>query len=95
MGLRAGRRPRSENSPLTVQLMAMSRKDPGPRSMVRFIGRVIKGSKPGKHPGFVEPALATLRTKPSIGDVLSEVDQAMVEVLRSSCAPLPAEAATS
>jgi len=44
---------------------------------------------------FVEPALATLRTKPSIGDVLSEVDQAMVEVPRSSCAPLPAEAATS
>jgi bifunctional non-homologous end joining protein LigD len=45
----------------------MARKDPGPRSMVRFIGRVIKGSKPGKHPGFVEPALATLRTKPSTG----------------------------
>ncbi len=35
--------------------------------MVRFIGRVIKGSKPGKHPGFVEPALATLRTKPPTG----------------------------
>src|SRR6476619_1416344 len=45
----------------------MARKDPGPRSMVRFIGRVIKGSKPGKHPGFVEPALATLRTKPPTG----------------------------
>jgi hypothetical protein len=45
----------------------MVRKDPGPRSMVRFIGRVIKGSKPGKHPGFVEPALATLRTKPPTG----------------------------
>jgi hypothetical protein len=27
--------------------------------------------------------------------VLSDVDQAMVEVRRSSCAPLPAEAATS
>src|SRR6478736_4764107 len=45
----------------------MARKDPGPRSMVRFIGRVIKGSKPGKHPGFVEPALATMRTKPPTG----------------------------
>src|SRR4051812_24739586 len=45
----------------------MPRKDPGPRSMVRFIGRVIDGSKPGKHPGFVEPALATLRTKPPTG----------------------------
>jgi ATP-dependent DNA ligase len=42
----------------------MARKDPGPRSMARFIGRVIKGSKPDKHPGFVEPQLATLRTKP-------------------------------
>src|SRR3954471_9109805 len=42
----------------------MPRKDPGPRSMVRFIGRVIKGSKPATHPGFVEPALATLRAKP-------------------------------
>jgi bifunctional non-homologous end joining protein LigD len=35
--------------------------------MVRFIGRVIEGSKPGKHPDFVEPALATLRTKPPTG----------------------------
>ena len=41
----------------------MARKDPGPR----FIGRVIEGSRPGKHPGFVEPALATLRTKPPTG----------------------------
>jgi hypothetical protein len=40
----------------------MARKDPGPRSMVRFIGRVIEGSKLGKHPGFVEPALATVST---------------------------------
>jgi bifunctional non-homologous end joining protein LigD len=45
----------------------MARKDPGPRSMVRFIGRVLDGSTPGKHPGFVEPALATLRTKPPTG----------------------------
>ncbi len=95
MGLRTGCRPGSGNSPLAVQLMAMPRKDPGPRSMVGFIGRVIKGSKPGEHPDSVEPALATLWAKPSIGDVLSEVDQAMVEVPRSSCAPLPAEAATS
>jgi bifunctional non-homologous end joining protein LigD len=35
--------------------------------MVRFIGRVIEGSKPGKHPSFVKPALATLRTKPPTG----------------------------
>jgi bifunctional non-homologous end joining protein LigD len=35
--------------------------------MVRFTGRVIEGSKPGKHPGFVEPALATLRTNPPTG----------------------------
>lgn len=46
----------------------MARKDPGPRSMVRFIGRVIKGSRPAPHPGFVEPALATLRTKPPASD---------------------------
>jgi len=46
----------------------MARKDPGPRSMVRFIGRVIKGSKPSKYSGFVEPALATLRTKPPTCD---------------------------
>ena len=35
--------------------------------MVRFIGRVIDGSKPGKHPGFIEPAQATLRSKPPTG----------------------------
>ena len=45
----------------------MVRKDPGPRSQVRFIGRVIQGSRPGPHPGFVEPALATLKTKPPTG----------------------------
>jgi bifunctional non-homologous end joining protein LigD len=45
----------------------MARKDPSPHSMARFIGRVIKGSKPGRAPGFVEPALATLRTKPPTG----------------------------
>ena len=44
--------------------MAPRRKDPGPRSMVRFIGRVIEGSRPGAYPGFVEPSLATLRTSP-------------------------------
>jgi bifunctional non-homologous end joining protein LigD len=36
--------------------------------MVRFIGRIIEGSKPNKHPGFIEPQLATLRTKPPTGD---------------------------
>src|SRR3954447_11180543 len=46
----------------------MARKDPGPHTMVRFIRRVIEGSKPAKHPGFVEPALATLRTKPPTGN---------------------------
>jgi bifunctional non-homologous end joining protein LigD len=46
----------------------MARKDPGARSMARFRGRVIKGSKPALHPGFVEPALATLRTKPPTDD---------------------------
>ena len=44
--------------------MAPRRKDPGPRSMVRFIGRVIEGSRPGAYPGFIEPSLATLRTSP-------------------------------
>jgi len=52
----------------------MARKDPGPRSQVRFIGRVIKGSKPAEHPGFIEPALATLKTRPPRGgDYIHEV----------------------
>ena len=46
----------------------MARKDPGPRSQVRFIGRVIKGSKPSEHPGFIGPALAMLRVQPPPGD---------------------------
>jgi bifunctional non-homologous end joining protein LigD len=46
----------------------MARKDPGPRSQVRFIGRMLKGSKPGPHPGFVEPMLATLLDRPPVGD---------------------------
>jgi bifunctional non-homologous end joining protein LigD len=46
----------------------MAREDPGPRSMVRFIGRTLKGSKPGKHPGFVEPQLATLHARPPHGE---------------------------
>ena len=43
----------------------MRRKDPGPqpRSFSRFLGRVLPGAKPGKHPGFVEPQLATLKSK--------------------------------
>lgn len=36
--------------------------------MVRFIGRTLKGSKPGKHPGFVEPQLATLHARPPHGE---------------------------
>ena len=36
--------------------------------MARFIGRVIDGSRPGKHPGFVEPELATLRTAAPAGN---------------------------
>ena len=41
------------------------RKDPGPqpRSFSRFLGRVLPGAKPGKHPGFVQPQLATLKGK--------------------------------
>ena len=41
------------------------RKDPGPqpRSFSRFLGRVLPGAKPGKHPGFVQPQLATLKSK--------------------------------
>lgn len=46
----------------------MARKDPGPLSTVRFAGRSIKGAKPAKHPGFVKPQLATLRTTPPHGD---------------------------
>ena len=38
------------------------RKDPGPGSAVHFSGREVKGAKAGKHPGFVEPQLATLAT---------------------------------
>jgi bifunctional non-homologous end joining protein LigD len=45
----------------------MARKDPRPRSMVRFVGRTLKGSKPGKHPGFVKPQLTTLHTRPPNG----------------------------
>lgn len=45
------------------QVMAR-RKDPGPRSLVRFTGRAIPGSRPAPHPGFVEPALAVLRDQP-------------------------------
>jgi hypothetical protein len=35
------------------------REDPGPLLYARLIGRTIKGSKPDKQPGFVEPQLAT------------------------------------
>jgi bifunctional non-homologous end joining protein LigD len=41
------------------------RKDPGPqpRSFSRFLGRVLPGAKPARHPGFVQPQLATLKPK--------------------------------
>jgi bifunctional non-homologous end joining protein LigD len=45
----------------------MARKDPGPRSHVWFLGRAVKGSRPGPYPGFVEPALATLKINPPSG----------------------------
>ena len=45
------------------------RTDPGPqpRSFSRFLGRVLPGAKPGKHPGFVAPQLATLKSKVPAG----------------------------
>jgi bifunctional non-homologous end joining protein LigD len=46
----------------------MARKDPRARSMGRFVGRTLKGSKPGKHPGFVKPQLATLSVRPPSGN---------------------------
>jgi bifunctional non-homologous end joining protein LigD len=41
------------------------RKDPGPqpRSFSRFLGRVLPRARPGQHPGFVQPQLATLKSK--------------------------------
>lgn len=45
------------------------RKDPGPqpRSFSRFLGRVLPGARPGKHPGFVGPQLATPKSKAPAG----------------------------
>jgi bifunctional non-homologous end joining protein LigD len=42
------------------------RKDPGPRPTSRRID--IPGAKRGKHPGFIKPQLATLRTRLPTGD---------------------------
>jgi bifunctional non-homologous end joining protein LigD len=44
----------------------MARKDPGPVPTARHI--TTPGAKGAKHPGFVEPALATLKSKPPAGD---------------------------
>jgi bifunctional non-homologous end joining protein LigD len=40
----------------------MARKDPGPLPTTRSIS--VPGAKPAPHPGFVAPALATLKIKP-------------------------------
>src|SRR5215203_3382214 len=42
------------------------RKDPGPLPTARRI--TVPGAKPGKHPGFVQPALATLKVQPPSGE---------------------------
>jgi bifunctional non-homologous end joining protein LigD len=42
------------------------RKDPGPLPTARRIA--VPGAKPGKHPGFIQPALATLKVNPPSGD---------------------------
>ena len=44
----------------------MARKDPGPIPQVRPIS--VPGAKGARHPGFVEPQLATLRDNPPLGD---------------------------
>lgn len=53
------------------------RKDPGPqpqRSITRFLGRVLEGSKPARYPGFIEPSLATLRPDvPNRGSWIFEI----------------------
>ena len=46
-------------------LVAM-RKDAGPIPTARRIEAL--GAKPGKHPGFIQPALATLKVQPPSGD---------------------------
>src|SRR6202011_1626980 len=37
------------------------------RSSSRFLARVLPGAKPAPFPGFIEPALATLRSKVPTG----------------------------
>lgn len=55
----------------------MKRKDPGPqpqRSITRFLGRVLEGSRASAYPGFVEPCLATLRDDvPNRGNWIFEI----------------------
>jgi bifunctional non-homologous end joining protein LigD len=41
---------------------------PPPRSSARFIARMVKGAKPLPMPGFIEPALATRRDEPPVGE---------------------------
>jgi ATP-dependent DNA ligase len=44
------------------------------RSSSRFLARVLPGAKPAPFPGFIEPTLATLRTKvPSGAGYVHEV----------------------
>jgi bifunctional non-homologous end joining protein LigD len=50
----------------------VARKDPGPQSKVRTIS--ILGAVRGKHPGFIKPQLATLRSSPpTSGDYIHEI----------------------
>jgi bifunctional non-homologous end joining protein LigD len=44
----------------------VARKDPGPQSRSHRIA--VEGARPAKHPGFVEPELATLRAQPHAND---------------------------
>src|SRR4051794_24599088 len=41
-------------------------KDPGPLPTARRV--TVQGAKPGRHPGFIQPALATLKVQPPSGD---------------------------
>ncbi len=38
------------------------------RTRTRFLARMIEGAKPSQMPGFVPPQLASLRTKPPVGE---------------------------
>ena len=45
----------------------MSRASARQRSSSGFIARVLPGARPASFPGFIEPALATLRSKVPTG----------------------------